>query len=512
MLATEEVLAVMVPRDQRNSPAAMAAKQVELDKLKAFDTYTVVDDEGQDRISTVWVLTEKGSEVRARLTARGFQEEGNFPTDSPTVQKHSVRLLLALAVHYGWDICTTDISSAFLQGNQMDRLVFIQPPKEANLTGKLWKLNKCLYGLKDASRKWYFKVLDKLEKLGFQKSFCDTGVFYLIKENKLIGFVALHVDDFLHGGNEYFNKKIMPQLMEDFKVGKSEAREFLYTGIRIRQYDDHIKADQDKYTKNVQIPSIDLKQLENKKREMNQDELTLLRQLTGIVNWAQGATRPDLSFETIELSTKFKGGLVEDLLQAKTAANRLKKLEVTVVTSDIGCFKDCQVWVFTDAAYRNLNNNTDSCGGYFLLIVNKISGRCAPIEWRSGKIKRKVHSTLGAETLSLYKGIDAALAVKQMLKEMTGGEVDLEVKAITDNRSARDAVYSESVVDERMLRADIAMIKDMVKDGRITEVKWVAGKSMLADILTKKNVNKVPILDVLENGRISKEMIQLINN
>ena len=512
LLIEEEVLAVMVPREQRDSPAAMAAKFIELDKLKAFDTYTIVDDEGQEKITTVWVLTEKGSEIRARLTARGFQEEGNFRTDSPTVQKHSVRLLLAIAVHFGWDICTTDISSAFLQGNQMDRLVFIKPPKEANLPGKLWKLNKCLYGLKDASRKWYFKVVNKLEELGFQKSFSDSGVFYLIKDNKLIGFVALHVDDFLHAGSPYFNKEIMTKLLEDFKVGKSEAREFLYTGIRIQQHENYIKADQDKYIRNVQIPNIDLKELKDKKREMNQEELTLLRQLTGIVNWAQRATRPDLSFETIELSTKFKGGKVEDLLQAKNVANRLKKLEISVVTSDIGCFDDCQVWIFTDAAFRNLNNNTDSCGGYFLLIVNTKSGKCAPIEWRSGKLKRKVHSTLGAETLALYTGIDAALAVKQMLKEMTGGVVDLGVKAITDNRSARDAVYSESEVGERMLRADIAMIKDMVKDQRITEIKWVAGKSMLADILTKKSVNKIPIMEVLENGRISEEMLQLVNN
>ena len=511
-LVTEEILAVMLPAEQRESPAAMAAKQIELDKLKAFDTYEVVEDQGQDRITTTWVLTEKGDEVRARLTARGFQEDGDFPTDSPTVQKHSIRLLLALAVKYGWDISTTDITSAFLQGNPLDRDVYIKPPKEANQPGKLYKLNKCLYGLKDASRQWYFKVLNKLKALGFQKAFCDKGVFFLIKDNKLIGFVALHVDDFLHAGNKFFVEVIMPQVLAAFKVGKSETRNFLYTGIQINQEPDCIKIDQEKYTKNVQIPKIDLHDLKDKKREMNQDELTLLRQLTGMVNWAQRSTRPDLSFETIELSTKFKGGKVEDLIQAKNVAARLKKLNVTVKTANIGNYNDCQVWVFTDAAFRNLNNSTDSCGGYFMLIVNTKNGNCAPIEWKSGKIKRKVNSTLGAETLSLYSGIDAALAIKMMLKEMTNGEADLIVKAITDNKSAKVAVYSESEVNERMLRADIAMIKDMIEDGRLSEVKWVEGKKMLADILTKKSVNKIPIMEVLENGRIPKDLLQLINN
>ncbi len=512
LLVTEDILAVMVPKEDRNSPACDAAKLLELEKLKMFDTYDIVDDEGQERITTTWVLTEKGDEVRARLTARGFQEEGDFPTDSPTVQKHSVRLLLAMACKYGWDISTTDITSAFLQGNLLDRDVYIKPPKEANMPNKLWKLNKCLYGLKDASRQWYFKVVNKLKELGFQKSFCDKGVFFLIKDNKLIGFIALHVDDFLHAGDQYFNKVIMPQVLAAFKVGKSETRDFLYTGFRIRQGDNCIKVDQEKYTKNVQIPSVDLKQLKDKKREMNQGELTLLRQLTGIVNWAQRSTRPDLSFETIELSTKFKGGLVEDLIQAKNVAARLKKLDVVVTTSNVGRFEECQVWVFTDAAFRNLNNNTDSCGGYFLMIVNITNGLCAPIEWRSGKLKRKVHSTLGAETLSLYSGIDAALAIKNMVKEMTNGVADLKVKAITDNESARKAIYSESEVGERMLRADIAMIKDMIEDGRLAQVVWVAGKSMLADILTKRSVNKIPILDVLENGRLTREMLNLVNN
>ena len=508
----EEVLAVMLPKDQRDSPAAMAAKMVELEKLKAFDTYTIIDDNGQEKITTTWVLTEKGQEIRARLTAKGFQEEGDFPTDSPTVQKHSIRLLLAIAVQNKWDISTTDISSAFLQGNKLDREVLIRPPKESNLQGKLWRLNKCLYGLKDASRKWYFKVVDKLNEAGFQRSFSDKGVFFLIKDNKLIGFVALHVDDFLHAGNDYFNKVVIPKVLAIFKVGKSESRDFLYTGIRIKQDDKSIKVDQEKYIKNVQIPSLDLSQLKDKKREMSQNELTLLRQLTGMVNWAQRSTRPDLSFETIELSTKFKGGKVEDLIHAKNVAARLKKFDVTVTTSDVGDFNDCQVWIFTDAAFRNLNNNTDSCGGYLLLIVNTKTGKCAPIEWRSGKIKRKVHSTLAAETLSLYSGLDAAIAIKMMLEEITNGKVSLPVLALTDNRSSRDAIYSESEVAERMLRADIAMIKDMVEEGKVQEIKWIEGKSMLADILTKRNVNKIPILEVLETGRIAEDMLKLIVN
>ncbi len=512
LLVEEEVMAVMVPKEQRNSPECMIAKMEELAKLKAFDTYTEVKDEGQDHITCTWVLTEKGKDVRARLTARGFQEDGNFPTDSPTVQKSSLKLLLALSAVYSWEIKTTDISSAFLQGSQMDRDVFVKPPPESGVIGKLWKLNKCLYGLKDASRKWYLRVLSKLKDLNFKKCAHDKGLFYVFKDGVLIGMVALHVDDFLHAGSRYFSEIIMPQVLSVFKVGKAESREFMYTGYHIKQQPEYITVDQIKYVENVKIPDIDMKQLENKNREMTQDELTLLRQITGMINWASIATRPELCFQTIELSTKFKGGLVEDLIAARNAAIRLKRSNVVMKISNLENLEDCQIWVYTDAAYRNLNDKKDSCGGYIIMLVNIKNGKVAPIEWRSNKVKRKVHSTLAAETLVLYTGLDAAVALKLMIKELTGGKHDLAVKAITDNKSCRDAVYSEAEVSERCLRPDIAMIKDMVEDGRVLEIRWIKGNDMLADIFTKSGVSKVPLLTVIESGRLSQNTLTHLNN
>ena len=512
LLVQEDILAVMVPREQRDSPECMTAKLEELAKLQAFDTYTIVDDEGQDRITTTWVLTEKGTEKRARLTARGFQEDGTFPTDSPTVQKHSMKLLLTIAATEGWDISTTDITSAFLQGSQMDRDVYVKPPKEANMPNKLWLLNKCLYGLKDASRKWYLKVVEKLKQLGFKTSCYDSGMFFLIKDGKLIGIVALHVDDFLHTGNDFFNRVIMPQVLACFKVGKSESREFMYTGFYLKQSDQGVRIDQDKYVKNVKIPVVDLQQLKDRKREMTQDELTLLRQLTGIVNWAARATRPDLCFEMIDLSTKFKGGVVDDLIKAKNVAARLKKFEMSIMISNLEDLNDCEIIVYTDAAFRNLNDNTDSCGGYLILLVNMKTGKVAPLEWKSGKLKRKVHSTLGAETQALYSGLDAAVGLKLLLSELYDGAMNLEVKAITDNLSCRTSIYSESEVTERQLRGDIAVIKQMIETGKVKEIRWVKGEDMLADQLTKRGVNKLPLMEVLQTGRLNSETLRLIRD
>ncbi len=512
LMICEEILAVMVPAEQRNSPECLQAKYDELSKLQAFNTYEIVDDIGQERITTTWVLTEKGTEKRARLTARGFQEETDFPTDSPTVQKQSIRLISALAATEGWAIYTTDISSAFLQGSQMDREVFVKPPKEANLQGKLMKLNKCLYGLKDASRKWYMRVQDKLKELGFKKSPLDKGLFYMIKDGKLIGLVGIHVDDFFYAGTKEFIDQIMPKVLGIFKVGKQETKQFMYTGFMFKQDKDGITIDQDKYVDNANPPKVDISMIKDKSREMNQDELTLLRQITGILNWTVRATRPDLAFDCVDLSTNFKGGKVEKLKEAQSCMNRMKKNKVAIKIPSLDNLEDCQVWVYTDAAYRNLNNNTDSCGGYVIFLVNIKNGKAAVVEWKANKLKRKVHSTLGAETQILSLGLDAALGVKTQIKAITNGEVDLKVRAITDNKSARDAVYSESEVQERMLRADIAIIKEMIEEKKILEVRWVKGQDMLADLLTKKGVKKDPLLDVIQSGRMSRNTMDIILN
>ena len=502
----QQVLAVMVPRADRNNEACSAAKQEELQKLKEFDTYQIIEDNGQDRIATTWVLTEKADTIRARLTCKGFQEEETFPTDSPTVQRTSVRMILMLATTNKWTIQAIDIKSAFLQGDKLTRQVFVQPPKEANLQNKLWKLKKCLYGLKDASRQWYLRLKRTLRKLGFQKSKYDGGLFFIIKDEKLLGAVGIHVDDFLTAGCDYFMTKIIPSVLEAFLVGKAEDQVFMYTGSKITQDNAGITVDQTDYVQNLEIFDLDPERLKMN-TNMHQHEETYLRKYCGSLNWAVGTTRPDLSFQMINLSTNFKGGKISALKQAHSVMKQLKKKPAYIRISNLDNFADCELWCYSDAAHRNLNNNTDSAGGYILFVVNIKNGNCAPLEWRSNKIKRKVVSTLGAEMLSLVTALDAAIGTRDQLCEITAGKINLKVKAITDNKSARDTIYSEKSIDQKRLRADIAGIKESIEDRTIEEVRWVAGQHMLADVLTKQGVKSQNLLSVLQNGTIDQKVL-----
>ena len=106
----------------------MMAKENELDKLVQFGTHEEVVNSGQKTLSTRWVITTKDRNNKARLVVRGFEEKDlEIPRDSPTVSKGAMRLFLSVAALQTWTVQPTDIKSAFLQGNELDRDIYIYP-------------------------------------------------------------------------------------------------------------------------------------------------------------------------------------------------------------------------------------------------------------------------------------------------------------------------------------------------------------------------------------------------
>ena len=63
-----------------------------------------------------------------------------------------MRLLSAIACELNLDVCHFDVERAFVQ-SKLDEDVFLRLPKGyGSLSGKIVRLNKSLYGLKQASR------------------------------------------------------------------------------------------------------------------------------------------------------------------------------------------------------------------------------------------------------------------------------------------------------------------------------------------------------------------------
>ena len=72
---------------------------------------------------------------------------------------------MAIAVNNNFRLTSVYIRAAFLQSKVLDRDVFA---KQIRNSGLIWRLEKPLYGLDDASHKFGLRVKEMLTNMGFQ--------------------------------------------------------------------------------------------------------------------------------------------------------------------------------------------------------------------------------------------------------------------------------------------------------------------------------------------------------
>ena len=98
--------------------------------------------------------------------------------------------------------------------------MFVQPPREKKKPGVVWKLLKPAYGLRDASRQWFFSTVETLISLGMEQSLNDSCLFVYRRNKKIEGILIFHVDDFLSAGSEYFEKNVMGNVRHRYEYRK----------------------------------------------------------------------------------------------------------------------------------------------------------------------------------------------------------------------------------------------------------------------------------------------------
>ena len=123
---------------------------------------------------------------------------------------------------------------------------------------------------------------------------------------------------------------IMYMLTERFVAGKLESCNFKYIGFDVNQDESGITVDQTEYQKELEIGAIHPHRTTQKQEHLVTKEQTLLRQLVGRLNWMVQGSRPDMAFEMIDLSTKLKNGVVEDLLRAMKVVRGMKQMEAKI--------------------------------------------------------------------------------------------------------------------------------------------------------------------------------------
>lgn len=421
------------------------------------------------------------------MVARGFEEDTlELRNDSPTCSKEAVCLALSLAVANGWNCHSMDVKAAYLLGNEIGRVVHLRPPQEF-ADGRLWKLKKTVYGLCDAARHWYLRVKSQLLDFGAKMSLLDSALFSWRCNDKVEGVICIYVDDFLWAGTAEFMKHVIDRLSQVFLIGSSESKALKYVGLNILSYEDgSITLDQFQYASTLTPVTVSRQRAAVKSGELSESERSEYRALVGQLNWITTHTRPDIAFDVCELSVACNQATVMDLLRLNKVIARVKTDNVKLHMPKMEKLEDCYLECFSDASFANLPGS-GSQGGFVIFLRGDGEQRC-PIYWQSRKIRRVVKSTLSAEAMALLECAEMAVYLAKILHEISDCG-SLKIRCYTDNKSLVNALHSCRSVEDKRLRIDIAVLRDMLEHGEIAEVAWVDSSAQLADCLTKKGAS-----------------------
>ena len=155
------------------------AMEEEFAAIRKNETWKIADlPEGHKVIDTKWVYKIKfkpdGSieRLKARLAVRGDKQildKDYKSTFSPAAKFASVKILIALATERNWNLHQVDINNAFMHGT-LEEDVYIKVPEgfKGVPAGKVLKLKKGLYGLRQSSRLWNVELKGLLLEHNFR--------------------------------------------------------------------------------------------------------------------------------------------------------------------------------------------------------------------------------------------------------------------------------------------------------------------------------------------------------
>lgn len=119
---------------------------------------------------------------KARLVVKGFAQPKNIDYDetfSPVAKLRTVRKILSIAFKNHMKLAHFDVFTAFLYGklNQNEEIYIQQPEGFEDDSGRVCKLKRSLYGLKQAARCWHEHIVKFFDRLKFKQSTADPCLF-----------------------------------------------------------------------------------------------------------------------------------------------------------------------------------------------------------------------------------------------------------------------------------------------------------------------------------------------
>jgi hypothetical protein len=133
--------------------------------------------------------------------AKGFKQIHGVDYDktfSLIMMLKSVKILLEIVAYFNYEIWQMDVKTTFLNRNQTEDVYMIQPESfvDAKNVGNICKLQKSIYGLKQASLSWNMYFDEVVKGFGLVKNVEEPCIYKKVSGSAVI-FLILYVDDIL---------------------------------------------------------------------------------------------------------------------------------------------------------------------------------------------------------------------------------------------------------------------------------------------------------------------------
>jgi hypothetical protein len=451
---------------------------------------------GRKVVKTKWVYKVKSDgRWKSRLVAKGFTQVAGVDFDetwSPVGRKSSLKMLISHVQRNNWSWKQMDVDTAFLNSKLDEEIYMDQPQGFDDGTGKVCRLSKAIYGLKQASRAWYNTLHIFLTSQKLERSRVDPCIYF---GKGTILFV--YVDDLIIAAE---SPQLVENLAQEFKnhfrmkdLGKPKKilgidltespQGVLFSGSDIIQ--DLLQRYQMHGSRSVSTP-LDPNQvfLPRAEGKSTPEEQSLFASVIGSLLYLANSYRPDISY-AVSMLSQFTSNPSDD--HWKGVKRILRYLNGT---KDHGLFfpkwdrEPAVLQGFTDADYAACFTRKSRTGYAFFVGSSLVS-------WGSRKQSVIALSTCEAEYYALTEGAKEAIHLKRLLWEIQHQiplPDDVKLDAVTlfcDNQST--IFVSKNPAEHRMMKhVDLRYkwIQEKVGEGEF-KIEYVRTQDQCADLFTK---------------------------
>jgi hypothetical protein len=347
------------------------------------------------------------------------------------------------------------------------------------------KLVKSLYGLKQASRKWYERLTSLLLQQGYRQSTSDYSVFTLQAGTDFTALL-IYVDDIILAGTslEEF-QRIKSILDSNFKIKDLGILKY-FLGLEVAHSKAGITVSQRKYCLDLLNdsgllgskpaatpldPSIKLHQDGGKPF----DDIASYRRLIGRLLYLTN-TRPDISFATQQLSQFLHKPTATHYHAACRVVRYLKHNPGRGLMFPRS--SELQILGYSDADWAGCIDTRKSISGYCFFIGNSL------VSWKAKKQITVSRSSSEAEYRALSTATCELIWMLFLMKDLNIASTRPPV-LYCDNQSALH-IASNPVFHERTkhLEIDCHLVREKVQQG-LLRLLPISTQEQLADFLTK---------------------------